>query len=259
MKRFITIAISLLLFANSTVAQGHAPETLPASENLTRAEQLADSFYQRFRETLDFKVVYREFFITDAGKRLRNSAAIVFDSEDPGEMRKELSPLEIEQAYTGFMNLYYLLALYVSNFVTEEEESDGDIKSGELFPPELLSAMKEPAACFFFTDYIENPSCKDLPKPFQTAEDVRRFAKQAHHLAELFRKYMPPEPFNSPKYKAFVGQLDWDGRETSVSQKVDYFETGEETTVYQVYRGPFALDVVEENGEMRVAGIPLGN
>ena len=260
MKRFITIAISLLLAAGPAAARrGGARETALAGEDLKRAEQLADRFAQRFRETLDFEVVYREFFILDDRRRLRNSAAMVFDPERHERIKNELSPAEIEQTYIGFMSLHYLVALYLSNVLTEEAEESGAIESRELFPPELLKAMKEPSTCFFFKEYLEDESCKDTPELFQTAEDVRVFARHSNYLAGLFRKYMPREPFMSPGYKAHVGQLDWDGRETSVRQGDDYFGFGEETTVYQTYRELIVLNVVEENGEMRVAGIPIGN
>ncbi|MBA2734477.1 MAG: hypothetical protein H0U54_16570 [Acidobacteria bacterium] len=259
MKHFITIAISLLLAVSSAIAQGRALKTPAARKNLERAEQLADRFVQRFRETLDFEVVYREFFIVDPEKRLLNSSSIVFDSlERHEEIKKKISPSETEQAYIGFMNLYYLVGIYMANVSTVDEESS-TIKSKELFPPELLKAMKEPSTCFFFIDYLENKSCKDIPELFQTAEDVRQFAKNANYLAALFRKYIPSEPFNSPKYKAHIEQLDWDGRETSIDERNDLFGTGEETTKYQVYRELFVLDIVEENGEMKVARIPIGN
>ena len=259
MKRFIRIALSLLLMLSLAIAQGQAQKTIAAQEKVERAEQLADRFVQRFKETLDFEVVYREFFIVDPEKRLLSSSLIVFDSEQHEEIKKKLSPSETEQAYTGFMNLYYLVALYLSNVLTKEEANSGTIKAKELFPPELLKAMKEPSTCFFFSDYLEGTSCKDIPELFQTVEDVRQFAKDANYLAALFRKYMPPEPFNSSKHKAHIEQLDWDGRVTSIDERNDLFGTGEEVTKYQVYRALFVLDIVEENGEMKVARIPIGN
>jgi hypothetical protein len=260
MNSFITIAISLVLAAGSILpAQAGIRRADVASENLKRAEQLADRFVERFKETLDFEVVYREFFITDSEKRLLNPTSIILDSEQHGEIKKEISPTEIEQAYKGFMNLYYLMSLYLSNVLTEEEESESEIKSEELFPPELLKAMKEPASCFFFTDYVKDASCKETPEPYKTAEDVRRFVREASHVAMLLRKYMPPEPFSSPKYKAHLAQMEWDGRTTDINQGDEHFGIGEETTVYQIYRGLFVLNIVEENSEMKVAGIPIGN
>ncbi len=259
MKSFVTIAISLLLAATSTIAQGGAQKTVAVRENIERAEQLADRFVQRFRETLDFEVVYREFFIVDPEKRLRNSSLIVFDSEQHEELKKKMSPSETEQAYIGFMNLYYLVALYVSNILTEEEENSSKLKAEELFPPELLKAIKEPSICFFFDDYLGEEACKETSELFQTADEARQFVKNANHLAALLRKYMPPEPFDSPKYKAYIKQLERNGRETGIEQGDGYFGVGVETTVYEIYRELFALNVVEENGEMKVVGIPIGN
>jgi hypothetical protein len=78
-------------------------------------------------------------------------------------------------------------------------------------------------------------------------------------LIALFKKYMPPQPFDSENYKAYLKELVWNGRETSVRERDDYLGVNEATTVYQVYREWFVLDIVEENGEMRVIGIPFGN
>lgn len=265
MKPFVSIALILLLVASSSIAQESAQKTGAARKNLKRAEQLADRFVERFKETLDFEVVYREVFVIAHEKRLLNSSSIVFETKRQEEIKINITPSETEQAYIGFMNLYYLVALYLSNILTEEEkENSSAIKSKVLFPPELLEAIKEPSTCFFFIDYLEDSSCKDNPeqadpKLFQTVEEVRQFARSASYITMLFRKYMPREPFNSPGYKAHINQLEWHSNETSVSEGDDYFGVGQETTTYQVYRELFVLNIVEENGEMKVAGIPIGN
>jgi hypothetical protein len=257
MKSLVALMFSLLLMASSTLAQGDAQNTPAEQENVRRAEQLADSFVQRFKETLDFEVVYREFFSVDMAKR-SPYISMPWSENRHEEMMKQISPAEAEQAYINFMSLYYLMGLYSANLLTEEEESNDELNYEEVFSPELVATMKEPTICGFFSEYLKAGACQDNTDSFQDGERVRQFIRDANRLAPLFRKYMPPEPFDSPKYKEHLKQLEWDGRETSVNRS-DYFDSGEPITMYQVYRGLFVLNIVEENGEMRVGGIPIGN
>lgn len=258
MKPFIAIAISLLLAASSASGQELTQEKLAAQENLQRAEQLADRFVQRFKETLDFEVVYREFFPVDLKERLPNSMA-TWGLEEHQEMLKKISPAEAEQAYIAFMNIYYVAGLYHINVLTQEEEGNDEINLETVYPPELVETMKRPSFGAFFAECFKDNSHGSSLDILQSAESIKRYIKDAPHLISLFRKYMPPQPFDSENYKAYLKELVWDGRETSVKEGDDYFGVNEATTVYQVYREMFVLNIIGENGEMRVIGIPFGN
>jgi hypothetical protein len=258
MKSLLNLTGVLLLLAGSVIAQESPGAIVPAAGKAERAEQTADRFVRRFRETLDFEVVYREFFTADFAKRQQTLRALL-DSNEQRDITNDLSHAEAEQAYTGFMNLYYLAGLYFYNLASPDEEESGEIKSEELFPAELLKALKSPSICIFFVDYLKNESCRRDGELFRNAVEVRRFIAEASQLASLFRRYMPENPFDSPNYRAYLNQLDWAGYKTSASFMDDDDESGAKHALYQVYRGAFVLNIIEENDEMKVLGIPVGN
>jgi len=235
MRKFVAtvLYISLTATPHVTFAQNSTENT----DKQLRAEQIADRFVERFQQTLDFGVVWKEFRLSDPSCTHRANGNL--GENDYAKLR--LKGDIIEKLYIATMNLYYLQAVYELSLTRIDSQSE-DVPT----PAEI--EVIEKRSKFFQNDHTP-----------QNQEEVSELIGTFDQLARLYRKYLPKEAMKSATWRANEKYL----RSRSGMAYADVLN-GDETlcipkgnNVYIVDRGVFYFYVVEEGGKMKVAGLGI--
>jgi hypothetical protein len=257
--------IVLLLFVpafalNAPVCAKTQPAvTAPARQGKTsaasRADELrvtkaADHFVSRFRETLDFGLVFDEFSVSDAFPRLRKArlfeniylSAKMVDSADYATLKR---------AYQAFMNLYYLKAAYdLSGRPIGGNEQNGDPP----LPPDIVAASQASR----YLKVLVDEELQDAPYA-TTREELDQFVAEFERIAALFKKHVPPNFFNSETYKANLQVVNENSEGVHVRDGFERLGIGEGTRVYEITQDLFTFFFIEENGQLKVLTFGLGD
>ncbi len=236
MQKLVTV-LFILLSTNPYVALAQKDSNALAAKQ-RRAGQVANRFVNRFRETLDFGIVWKAFRLSDPSCTHRANGNF---SESDYE-RLKLSSRTIEKLYIATMNYYYLKAVYDLSLARI------DSQSGDSPVPREVEVIEKKSKFF------QN----DDRKP-QNTEEVRELINTFDQLAAQYRKHMPNRTMKSPawranqKYLIARGGMDHAG----VLNGDATFCIPEQTKVYIVDRGLFYFYIVEEGGKMKVAGLGI--
>ena len=103
MRAFVAtvLFISLIATPQVTFTQKNSSEK---TDKERRAEQIADRFVERFQQTLDFGIVWKEFRLSNPSCTYRANG--VLDNNDSAKLR--LTDELVEKLYIATMNFYYL-------------------------------------------------------------------------------------------------------------------------------------------------------
>jgi hypothetical protein len=234
--QFATVLFIFLTAApHLTFAQKNATEN---RDKQRRAEQIADRFVERFQQTLDFGIVWKEFRLSDPSCTHRRNGSL--SENDYAKLRLDAGI--IEKLYIATMNLYYLHAVYELSLFRIDSKSE-DVST----PAEIVAFAKR-------SKFLQN----DDREP-QSYEEVSELIGTYEQLARLYRKYMPKRAMKSAAWRANEKHL----RSISGTGDVDVLD-GDETLciakgnkIYRVDRGVFYFYVVDEGGKMKVAGLGI--
>jgi len=237
MRKFVATALYISLTATHQVTFAQKNSTENTDKQL-RAEQIADRFVDRFQQTLDFGVVWKEFRLSDPSCTHRANGNL--SENDYAKLR--LNGDIIEKLYIATMNLYYLKAVYELSLTRIDSQSE-DVST----PAEIEVIEKR-------SKFFQN----DDRKP-QSYEEVSELIGTFDQLARLYRKYLPKEAMKSATWRAneknlrsrseiaYAGVLNGD----------ETFCIAKGSNVYIVDRGIFYFYVVDESGKMKVAGLGI--
>jgi hypothetical protein len=237
MRKFFATVLFVSLTAAPHVAFTQKNST-DNTDTQRRAEQLADRFVERFQQTVDFGIVWKEFRMSDPSCTHRANGNL----GDDDHAKLGLDGPIIEKLYIATMNLYYLKAVYELSLTRIDSQSDGPPT-----PAEIKAFAKR-------SKFFRN----DDRKP-QSYEEVNKLIRTFDQLARLYRRYIPKEAMKSAAWRANEKYL----RRTSGMGDVGVLN-GSETfcitdgsNVYIVDRGIFYFYIVDEGGKMRVAGLGI--
>ena len=239
MRKFVATALlfSLTLTPFVSSAQNTSAEVARKQQ---RAEQVADRFVERFRQTLNFGIVWKSFRMSDTSCTHRANGILGQDDYE----RLRLSSDMIEKVYVATMNLYYLKAVY------ELSVSRIDLRSGTAEPP----TPGKIEAVYKKSKFFQNDDRK-LESPDEISELIQTFDQ----LAKLYRQYLPKQAMRSATWQAnqkyLISRIGMD--HSSILNGNSTFCVPEQTNVYLVDRGVFYFYIVEEGGKMRVAGLGI--
>ena len=236
-----TILIGLII-GFSVPAKSHQ-ETL-------RAKEEADRFVSRFRETLDFGLVFDEMSVSNSVRRMREAkffesmylSAKLVDSVDDATLRR---------AYKAFMNVYYLKTAYdisIRPIAGNEQKGDPSL------PQEIASAMSSSK----YLSVLLDEGVKDAPYA-TTRKELRQFIGDFNRVAALYRKHLPRDFFNSETYKANVKVINKEGGRVQIRDGYESLGVGKETKVYEVDTDIFTFFFIEKNGQIKVLTLGIGN
>ena len=242
--RIVTTFIILLAFAWSSPKLALAQDLSRADpEKLKQAEMVAERFVERFRQTLDFEAVWKEFQMSDPSCTYRANG--FFSKAD--YRRLNFSDALIEKLYLSFMNFYYLknaYALSVARMYPGSNLSEEDVT-----PKEDLFAERK-------SKHLGKDEGYEKP---QTTGEVEGLIAEFNRLAMIYRKHMPRNAMRSAAWRANINYFVNRGGivHLDVSNGDTTFCVPDSVKVYPVDRGLFYIYLVEEMGQMRVAGLGL--
>jgi len=237
MRKFVAtvLFISLTVTPHVTVSQKNSFRN---TDKQRRAEQIADRFVEQFQQTLDFRIVWKEFRVSDPSCTHRANG--ILSENDYAELR--LNGDIIEKLYIATMNFYFLQAIYELSLVHIDSQSD-DVPT----PAEITVIEKR-------SNFFQNGDRK-----LQSYEEVSELIGTLDQLARLYRKYMPKEAMKSATWRANEKQLrSRSGMgDAGVLNGDETFCIAKGTNVHIVDRGVFYFYVVDEGGKMKVAGLGI--
>jgi hypothetical protein len=237
MRKFVAtvLFVSLTVGPYVTLAQKNSTEN---TDKQQRAEQIADRFVERFQQTLDFGIVWREFRLSDPSCTHRANGTL--GENDYAKLR--LNGDIVEELYIATMNYYYLKAVYDLSLTRIDSQSEEALTPAEI---EVIEKRSK-----FFQ--------KDDRKP-RNQKEVSELIGTFNQLARLYRKYIPKEAMRSAAWRANEKYLK--GRSGMAHADVlngdETFCVAEGTNVFIVDRGIFYFYVVDEGGTMKVAGLGI--
>ena len=238
MGKFVVAFSFLFLAGNPTVTLGQQIPAQTANEQ-RRAGALADLFIQRFRETLDFGIVWKEFRLSDPSCTQRANGIL----NESGYQRLKLSRKTVEKLYIATMNYYYLIGVYDLSMARIDDHSPDESPE----PPGVKAIKK--ASKFF----------QDDDHQLKNAEDVNELIGTLDRLARQYRKHLPKGVMKSQAWRANQKRLIA-GSGTGhpdVANGNSTFCISEQTKVYLIDRGMFYFYIIKEGRRMRVAGLGI--
>jgi hypothetical protein len=182
-------------------------------EELKEAQELADRFIRRFRETRDLTPMVDEMFTGNFKKMV---AEDISWSGIVGQGRSLPEKLKGEQrlrCYIVNFNLQYLLGLYISSKVPIDQQIS---KSDDILPPKISQFFKE------------NAPDGSLIETAEQAQKMMSFLEQAMTLMQdEVRKNLPEETEQFRKnLEAFEAHLDKHEEEKPSGQIYDVAKFG---------------------------------
>lgn len=236
-------ALLLTLCLNSSVVTKAQGVSAADRERLRRAERAADRFVQRFRETLDFGIAWREFRASKVGSMMRS----VIAGESNAGIQTEVDERLVERGFMALMNYIYLKSVYDLSAA----KIGSNVGDEVLTPPEIRKAESA-------NRYIKTNG--DEPR---TAKELEEYIAEANSLARLYRKYVSQASFDTPAYKENLRYLaefypQGEDRHRIVEVGRD-LGLGAGVKEYRVTRGAFHYAFIEEKGKMKLIGIGMGN
>jgi hypothetical protein len=227
--------ISLTTTPHATFTQKNCSENTAKKR---RAEQIADRFVERFQQTFDFGIVWKEFRLSDPSCTHRANG--ILSENDYAELR--LTDELVEKLYIATMNFYYLQGVYELSLIHINSRAE-DVPT----PAEIEVIEKK-------SKFFQNDDRKA-----QSHEDVSELISTFDRLARVYRKYMPKDAMKSATWRANEKQLrSRNGMGyAGVLNGDKTFCIAKGTNVYLVDRGFFYFYVVDEGGTMKVAGLGI--
>ena len=228
------ILFLFLSIAISAGAQQKETSALRQSEKQKAAEGATDRILQRFYETLDFGVVYREMYVSDPDVR-RLEVEIITDNMMGGwDAHRKVDLAARERAYIAYANFEWLTSALEITQVKDPESKELD-KLGDAYRSLLTDVHKHR---ILTTDSLDT-----------------RVTSLFRQLNDQIRKYVVRENFNTAAYKAKVSQIAEDQPDERSELKELFLGVGSlrsDTEIYVVRREHHYFYLIEENGSFKL-------
>jgi hypothetical protein len=234
--------------AHAQASQGAA--SAASREDELRVKKAADRFVSRFRETLDFGLVFDELSSAEAFPRL--CKARVFESIFLGPKPVDsIDDAALKRGYKAFMNFYYLKFAYdLSARPIAGNEHDGGVP----LPPDVLSATQ---ASRYLKWLVEDDS-QDATYA-TTREELDQFIAELERVAALLKKHLPANFFDSETYKANLEVINRNDGRVKVRDGFESLGVAEGTRVYEINQDVFTFFFIEEHGQLKVLTFGIGD
>lgn len=241
MEKFVRLVVFFGIFLAAACVASAQVMSRTDQVKLMRARRTADRFVERFRQTLDFGKVWKEFQVSDPSCNYQANG--LWDAED--QDRARLSSALIEEHYIAFANCLYLVFAYWLNTIRAQE----DYAAEKHLPKAIQAAQKK-------LEQIE------ARRP-QDSNEAKVIISELRELANVWRKHMPANRMRSRVWRANIRMIV--NRDDGIAH-LSVGEGGEwdlciprGTKYYIVDSGLFYFYFVEEKGLMKVARFAIGN
>lgn len=249
-KAGVLPAMMLIAFAVYASSSQHSAKDRPKLEQASKA---ADHVIKRFRETLDFGVVFDETASQQALQLLhRGSKLFSFDKVDfrflqasDGKTKERLFKVE--------MNFYYIKGAYDAAFI----ENLGDEEKERIPLPPDVKAFAEKSR--FVKVLLEESTPEDTPR-IDTTEELNQYLAEVEHITLLLRKQLPRDYFKTETYKKTLQEMN-KSRKPGIEVLQGHQDLGisNETEVFVVTCDLFTIYFVEDAGQMKALAYGVGN
>lgn len=241
MDKFVRLVVFGIFLAAAGAASAQVMSRTDQAK-LMRARRTANSFVERFRQTLDFGKVWKTLQVSDPSCNYKTNG--LWDAED--QDRARLSDALIEEHYIAFSDCIYLAFAYRLNTIRYQEDYHD---TEQPLPKALQTAEKK----------MEQINSR---RP-QDSSEAKVMISELRELANVWRKHMPPYQMRSRLWRANIRTIV--NREDGIAH-LSVGEGGEwdrciprGAKYYIVDTGLFYFYFVEEKGRMRVARFGLGD
>lgn len=242
MGKFVRLVVFVGIFLAAACLA--SAQVMPRTDQvkLMSARRTADRFVERFRQTLDFGKVWKEFQVSDPSCNYQANG--LWDAED--QDRARLSSALIEEHYIAFANCLYLALAYRLHTLRWQEEDDVAEKH---LPKAIQVAEKK-------MEQINGRRPQD-------SNEAKVMISELRELANVWRKHMPANRMRSRLWRANIRMI------VNLEDGIAHLDVGEGgewdlciprgAKYYIVDSGLFYFYFVEENGRMKVARFGIGN
>src|ERR1700752_33454 len=234
---FVVLTISLGYTALRTSGQSTVGSPNLDVKTRQQLEQTAQSFVAAYRKRRDFRDCFEAFFVRDAGDRMKRSGFFKSMDMDPALIQNATTD-ELAHAYVAIMNYHFASLAYEFNYPKAPV-------------PQQLTSHKEDYR--FLLSVIGD---SELPTALVTKQDLARFTGEFEYAAEVYRRLLPRDAFNSPPYKRGVAQIGAAGTLDKLNGLPD-FGVPEGTPVFALTKDMFNFYFVNDHGHYRVVTLGL--
>jgi hypothetical protein len=208
------------------------------------AGEAGDRFVKRFRETLDFGIVFDEMASKKAREKVENGEL------GYGEVDKEFfakqDPKLKERTFKLEMNVYYLWASSQLTFASIVKTA----KKGIYVPASYVKLGKT------FKSLVRRfvaDSNKFDDDRIDNEKDLAIYLKELQVFAKFMRKSLPRKFYDKKAYKKVLSGLSFEPRVS--------FHSGDSNDPhsYYVVRDIFQMVFIEEHEKMKILALTIGN
>lgn len=216
-----------------------------------RVEAAADYFVKRFSETLNFGIVFAETSVPDAIQRLK-LAGFFKGININQKLVEQLDDSSLKRSYFAYMSFYYLKAVYDLSIRCPKTNDSQTDSCTPLDVIKIISASR-------YQNLLSNEGSGEGPE-VTTSKELEDYIADLNKIASLYRKHLPDKAFDSSIYKANVKRLnDYKSSPYRVECGLPEFGVDENVKVYVVEKDIFIFFFIEQNGEMKVLTLGMGN
>ena len=200
-------------------------------------EQTAQSFVKAYRKRRDFKDCFQAFFVRDAVERMKLAGFFKSMDLEP-DLIQNATTDELARAYVAVMNYHFASLAYEFNYPKAPV-------------PRELTSHKEDYR-YLLTVIGESK----LPTAVVTKEDLARFTREFEYAAEVYRRLLPRDAFNSAPYKRRIAEIGDAGKLDKLDGLPD-FGVPKGTPVFAFTKDMFNFYFVNVQGHYRVVTLGL--
>jgi hypothetical protein len=239
--KFIFIIFVILAFNSIAFTQA---TNQTKEQKIKLAGEAGDRVVTRFRETLDFGIVFDEMASSKAREKIEKSE-LNFEDMDTKFFAKQDSKMK-ERIFKLQMNVYYLFGSSQLTFASTLKSAKQEI----YVPASYIKLMR--TFRFVSKDYLDEIQPLDRIR-IDNEKDLAIYLKEMEIFAKFMRRNLPRKFYNSKSYKKVLDGLSFDPR-------VD-FRSGDSDSPdsYEVVRDIFKMVFIEEKGQMKLLAVFIGN
>lgn len=243
-----TMFCCYILILINTIAMCQ-PVNSTREQKIKQAGKAGEQFVKRFRETLDCGIVFDQM-ASDKAQKIVEKGLYKQAEIERTFYEKQNDKIKV-LLFKNAMNYGYLLFAYELTFLMDS----GTKKESFNIPRGYKKLIKKFSFVNGFSIQQSNPRGKF---PIDNDQDLLIYLAELDTFNQFIRKHLPRKYYNLPNYKKNLKDTVLIPTVT-VTDGDSYFEVDKGIEVFQVVRDMFVMDFIEENGQMKLLGLVIGN
>ena len=234
---FVVLTIPMCYPTLHTLGQSTVGSADVDRKTRQQLNQTAQSFVEAYRKRRDFKDCFQAFFVRDAVERMKLARFFKSMDMDPA-LIQDATTDELARAYVAVMNYHFASLAYEFNYPKAP------------VPQELTSHKGE----YRYLSSVIGDS--QVTTVIATKQDLARFTAEFEHVADVYRRLLPRNAFNSTAYKRRIAQSG-DADRLDKLNGLPNFGVPEGTAVFALTHDMFNFYFVKDHGHYRVVTLGL--